>query len=293
MYGAGAALAFPAAWWAARLAGRPAAPARRGFLPAAAPAGVWLHGASAGEMAAALRLVRHMRRTHGDFAALYTTTNAAGLAYAARRAAPGDVCSLAPWDAPASIARAFDRVRPALLVLVETELWPRLVLEAFRRSVPVLCASARIYDRDWNGYRLARPWIAPLLRRVACVAAQDDAAQRARFVRLGARAALCHAPGNLKYLDDGQSGAAARPAGRRSDGGGRQPARRRGRAGLSRPRARRRRSRRRASSRSRRASSATCRASKRPRRAAPGVVRGAAPRRAPTGGCWCSTRWAS
>jgi len=206
LYGPAAAVAFGAAWWTARLVGRDAAAARRGFLPVAAAPCVWVHGASAGEMGAASRLVHHMRRGRGELAALYTTTNAAGLQVAARALAPGDLCSLAPWDAPAWIARAFDRVRPALLILVETELWPRLVFEAFRRAVPVLCASARIYDRDWNRYRLARPWIAPLLRRVACVAAQD-ATQRDRFVRLGARPEVTHAVGNLKYLDAGASAA--------------------------------------------------------------------------------------
>jgi 3-deoxy-D-manno-octulosonic-acid transferase len=200
-YGAAAGMVFPAAWWGSRLAGGAAVEARRGFLPASAGPTVWVHGASAGEMNAGRRLIELMRRVRGDFTVLYTATNATGCEYAARHLAADDRCSLAPWDAPAWIERAFDRVRPALLLLVETELWPRLVFEAHRRGVVVLCVSARIYDRDLNRYRVARPWIAPLLRRMACVAAQDET-QRDRFVRLGARSETVHALGNLKYLEE-------------------------------------------------------------------------------------------
>jgi len=172
---------------------------RAGLVPECARPCLWLHGASAGEMGAAANLVALLRARGFHFHAAYTTTNAAGLQLIARRLAPGDVSSLTPWDAPRWVARALDRWRPAALVLVETELWPALILAAARRGIPVVCASARIYPGDVPRYRLVRRLIQPTVRRVAVVLAQSDR-ERQRFVALGAPPERCQTAGNLKHV---------------------------------------------------------------------------------------------
>ena len=171
---------------------------RSGWLPACPGPSLWLHGASAGEMAAAANLVAVLRAAGFRFAAAYSTTNRAGLRLIARRMLPGDVSALAPWDAPRWVARGLDCWQPAALVLVETELWPALILAAARRSVPVVCASARIYPRDVPRYRLIRRLLRPTLQRVTAVLAQS-ADERARFIALGAPPARCAVAGNLKH----------------------------------------------------------------------------------------------
>jgi 3-deoxy-D-manno-octulosonic-acid transferase len=201
LYAALAPLAFHALHLGARALG--AAPhalrQRTGLLPDCAAPRLWLHGASAGEMAAAANLVTLLRGAGYAFAAAYTTTNDAGLRLIARRLAPGDVSALAPWDAPRWVARVFDRWQPVALVLVETELWPGLVLAAAQRTVPVICASARIYPRDVARYRLIRAFLRPTLRRLTTVLAQSEC-ERGRFVALGVPAARCVVAGNLKHL---------------------------------------------------------------------------------------------
>jgi 3-deoxy-D-manno-octulosonic-acid transferase len=194
-------LAFVLVHLAARLGGTPADALRqrRGFLPAVGDPCLWLHGASAGEMAAASNLVALLRAHGHRFAAAYTSTNAAGLALIQTRLAAGDVSALAPWDAPAWVDRALDRWRPAALCLIETELWPVLIHAATRRGVPVLSVSARIYRRDVARYRLVRGVMAPTLRRLTAVLLQSEA-ERARFAALGAPLERCAVAGNLKHL---------------------------------------------------------------------------------------------
>ncbi|HUI27695.1 MAG TPA: glycosyltransferase N-terminal domain-containing protein, partial [Candidatus Kryptonia bacterium] len=167
-YGAVAPRVFEFIRLAARVLGTPAGDlrCRAGVLPDVAQPAVWFHGASAGEMAAALRLTTLLRQHGHRFTAAYTATNRAGLDFVARSAGADAVAALAPWDHPSWVARALDQWRPRALVLVETELWPRLILEANRRRIPVLSASARIYPRDLARYRLIRHLTTPMLRRL-------------------------------------------------------------------------------------------------------------------------------
>ncbi|OFV89469.1 MAG: hypothetical protein A3J75_00045, partial [Acidobacteria bacterium RBG_16_68_9] len=79
--------------------------------------------------------------------------------------------------------------------------WPRLVFDAWRRGVPVFCVSARVYPRDVPRYRAVRTWIAPTLKRLAGVLAQNEG-ERVRFIQLGAEPERCVVAGNLKHLPD-------------------------------------------------------------------------------------------
>jgi 3-deoxy-D-manno-octulosonic-acid transferase len=175
--------------------------ARTGRMPAAAGSAVWLHGASAGEMAGAARLVAALRQAGYRFPAIFTAANRAGVDYISRAAAPDTIAALAPWDVPAWVSRAFDRWQPKALFLIETELWPRMIFEAHRRGVPVLSLSARIYSRDVPRYHAIRSFIAPTLRRFSRILAQNET-ERDRFIALGAAPAHCVAAGNLKHIQE-------------------------------------------------------------------------------------------
>jgi 3-deoxy-D-manno-octulosonic-acid transferase len=178
---------------------------RAGQLPRVSGPLLWFHGASAGEITAATRLVHALRAAGFEFSAGYTTTNRAGVAVARRAGQARDQVALAPWDAPRAAACALDRWQPRALFLVETELWPRLIFAAASRGVPVFSVSARIYPRDARRYQLVRPLIAPTVRRLARILAQNET-ERRRFVRLGADAERCVVVGDLKHApapDDG------------------------------------------------------------------------------------------
>jgi len=201
MYGLAAPHAFNLVWLAARFTG--ASPdelsARVGRLPHAERPLLWFHGASAGEMAAGGRLAEALRAHGHEFTAAYTATNRSGVEFAARTSRPPRVAAFAPWDHPRWVARALDRWRPHALFLVETELWPRLIWEAHRRTIPVFCVSARVYPRDVPRYRLIRGLTVPMLQRLSGIFVQNDA-ERQRFVALGAEPERCVVSGNLKYL---------------------------------------------------------------------------------------------
>jgi 3-deoxy-D-manno-octulosonic-acid transferase len=149
-------------------------------------------------MAAAAQLSRILRADGQLFTPAFTATNAAGVEFAAYHAGGDGVVALSPWDHAGWLRRAFDAWRPRALFLVETELWPGLILEARRRGIPVCAVSARVYPRDVARYRLVRGFTARMLRRLDAMLAQSES-ERARFLALGAPPDRCLVAGNLKY----------------------------------------------------------------------------------------------
>jgi 3-deoxy-D-manno-octulosonic-acid transferase len=184
-----------------------------GHLPAARQPLLWFHGASAGELSAAAQLVALLRGSGYRFAAGYTATNRAGVELAERVAAGDDVVSLAPWDTPCWVSRALDCWQPRALFLVETELWPGLIGESWRRGLPVFAVSARVYPRDAPRYRALSPLLRPTLARVTAALAQSEA-ERRRLVDIGFAATRCMVAGNLKYLVPATGAPAAAPLAR-------------------------------------------------------------------------------
>jgi len=181
--------------WVARPKWRPGLGERLGRIPpAATPGALWVHGASVGEAAAALRLVDELRRRgHAVRVSSTTTTGRALLA----RARPDLPVSLAPLDHPLCVEAALTRARPAALVLVETELWPSWIAGAARCGIPVLIVSGRISDTSLPRYRRLGRWLAPTLGRLAGVATRSEEDAR-RFAALGVPHERISVTGDLK-----------------------------------------------------------------------------------------------
>ncbi len=173
---------------------------------------VWVHAASAGEVAAAAPLIERIKCLPGSPALVMTTTTAAGRERA--RAVPGvDLAFLAPIDARGPVRRALKAFQPYLLLVAETELWPNLFDQAERFGVPVAVVNGRISDRSFKTYRLFSWLTAPFLSRLQAFAVQTPR-DAERFKTLGAQPPAVRVAGNMKH-DRPQApadGAAARAA---------------------------------------------------------------------------------
>ena len=177
---------------------------RLGRVPAelqAAVAGrqvVWVHAVSVGEVLAATRLVAELEAALGEgWSVVVSTTTATGQALAQERFGAARVFYY-PLDFAWAVRAYLVALRPAMLVLMESELWPRMLVECGQRGIPVAVANARVSDRSYRrGLRVRAVW-GKLLRRVDLFLAQSEEDAR-RLVELGARAEAVRAIGNLKY----------------------------------------------------------------------------------------------
>ena len=172
---------------------------RFGRVPPEAPSGcIWFHAVSAGEAIAAAPLIAALDALPvAGRPFLVTSSTPAGSAEIRRRL-PGCGHCYAPYDFPFAVRAFFSRVRPKLLALVETELWPNLIDEAHRRGVPVLLINARLSRRSARRYALAPGLTRKMLGQIRFIACQHEE-DAARFRALGAAAEQIAAFGSIKF----------------------------------------------------------------------------------------------
>ena len=195
-------LYFARLWWRGRPGRREAAyrqgwPERLGFSTAAAtPGRLWLHAVSLGETLAAAPLIDALRAQRPGLRLLLTHGTATGREAGALLLQGGDAQAWLPYDTPGAVRRFLHHHRPALGVLLETEVWPNLLHAARAAGVPMVLANARLSERSRiKGERLS----ALLHPAVACftqVLAQTEA-DAARLRASGAN--HVQVLGNLKF----------------------------------------------------------------------------------------------
>jgi 3-deoxy-D-manno-octulosonic-acid transferase len=171
---------------------------RLGAVARARPGGIWIHAASVGEIVAASRLVDRLRRDGHPVVTSTVTLTGRDLM---RRTRPDVPCSLAPVDHPWCVERALARVGPAVLVLVETELWPCWIAAARRRGIPVVLVSGRVSDRSYPRYRRVSGFVARTLQRLDALGVRTEI-DAERFRALGADPARIAVTGDLKLEVD-------------------------------------------------------------------------------------------
>ena len=167
-------------------------------LPDLPPGALWVHAVSVGEVNAAIPLVNALRERHPGRPLLITTITPTGSARV--RALWGEAVHhvYLPYDLHGMVKRFLERVRPALAVVIETELWPNLFVACARADVPVVIANARLSERSLRGYRWLGPLIRLALSGVRLIAAQSEA-DAARFRVLAGDDVPIEVTGNLKF----------------------------------------------------------------------------------------------
>ncbi|MEE3012231.1 MAG: lipid IV(A) 3-deoxy-D-manno-octulosonic acid transferase [Pseudomonadota bacterium] len=162
---------------------------------------IWLHAVSVGETMAAVPLVKSLQAKHANLRFIITTTTPTGSDRV--RCLFGDTVFhvYAPYDLGFVLRRFLQKIKPDLLILMETELWPNTIAACQQQGIKILLANARLSEKSALGYR----WISSLSRQmlsaVDAIAAQSQQDVE-RLVALGAERSSTEVTGSLKfYLD--------------------------------------------------------------------------------------------
>ena len=158
---------------------------------------VWVHAVSVGETLAATRLVRELEAALPGHAVVVSTTTPTGQQVARERFGVDRVFFF-PLDFAFAVRAYFRALKPSLVVLMESELWPRMLVECERSGVPVAVVNARVSDRSLPRYMRLRALWKPLLKRISLLLAQSDEDAR-RWQQIGVPPERVIAAGNLKY----------------------------------------------------------------------------------------------
>ena len=157
---------------------------------------VWVHAVSLGEVRAAAILLQALREALPGVRILLTSGTATGRAEGAKLLQSGDVQVWQPWDTPAAVQAFLDHFKPRIGLLMETEVWPNLVLHSARAGVPLALVNARMSDKSLRSALRWASLMRPTYAALRAVWAQTEAdAQRLRALGATVQAVT----GNLKF----------------------------------------------------------------------------------------------
>src|SRR5438874_1004510 len=175
-------------------------------LPSSRAGAIWIHAVSVGEVLSGLTLARQLKAAYPDRPLIVSTTTITGQTLARERLPIADAIIYFPLDWSFCVRRAFEAVRPSLVLVLETEIWPNFMREAGCRKVPILFVGGRISDRSFARYEkflgtfgfFLRPFLKDALSHASAFLMQSDKdAERIRA--LGAPRDRVIVSGNLKY----------------------------------------------------------------------------------------------
>jgi len=204
---------FPPFWIYTRLSGRykKDLKERLGYLPPhlfhslLPPPRIWIHAVSLGEVGAAAPIIGALRVIDPRCSVILSTTTEHGRKLAQNTFGQKIPVVYAPIDFVGSVRKALCRVRPDVLVFLETEIWPVWIAEARRMQIKIALVNGRISVRSIGGYLKFRPFFREVLNNIDCFSmiGKEDAE---RIMALGAEPGKIRVSGNAKF--DGLAGAA-------------------------------------------------------------------------------------
>jgi len=175
-------------------------------LPSQRAGAIWIHAVSVGEALSGMPLAKRLKELYPQRPLIVSTTTQTGYALAKERMPFADAVIYFPLDWTFCVRRVMNAVRPALVLVLETEIWPNFLREAHRSNIPVVFLSGRISYRSFARYQKylgafgfsLRPFLASALANAAAFLMQTETdAERLRA--LGAPADRVSVSGNLKY----------------------------------------------------------------------------------------------
>ncbi len=159
---------------------------------------VWFHAVSVGEVIQLQKVVDEFQRQTADrYDVVISTSTDTGYELAQKRF-PSCQLTWFPLDFTWAVSSAMQRIQPAMVVLMELELWPNFLAECHRRAIPVAVVNARMSERSHRGYMRVRRLLAPLFRELALVAAQSKTYAE-RLQSMGVSLEAIRVTGSIKF----------------------------------------------------------------------------------------------
>jgi len=175
---------------------------RFGFLPHKLKGfrkdAIWVHAVSVGEVLAVKSLINRLKEAFPEQRIILSTTTKTGNEMARKTFGETVLRFYFPIDFHNVVERIIDFINPLCFILVETEIWPNLILALSYRKVPVFIVNGRISDKSFRGYRLIKRVFSLTLKRIKVFLMQTDQ-DAERIIALGAPGERVKVTGNVKY----------------------------------------------------------------------------------------------
>jgi 3-deoxy-D-manno-octulosonic-acid transferase len=168
------------------------------FPPPHGWGGLWIHAVSVGEVQAVLPLVRELLADNRELQITVTTTTPTGSARVREQLGERVHHVYFPYDLPFALTGFLRRVRPRVMLMVETEIWPNLLRYCRRHGVYTILANARLSGRSARRYARLGRFSRDTFALIDRVAAQSPA-DAARYRALGVPSDRVSVTGSIKF----------------------------------------------------------------------------------------------
>ena len=171
---------------------------RRSFDRGSGSPRIWLHGASAGDLLSLQPMMKDLKARSPGCCLIVTTITNSGIAMARKKIREADVVLYAPYDLPGATRRAMAMLRPDLLVLEYTEIWPNLIRAARKAGVRIALTNGRFDAEKMPRYRALFRAVGNPLRAIDLFLMRSDE-EAERVLALGAAPDRVWVTGNTKF----------------------------------------------------------------------------------------------
>ncbi|XP_062117477.1 probable 3-deoxy-D-manno-octulosonic acid transferase, mitochondrial [Humulus lupulus] len=162
---------------------------------------LWFHAVSLGEGVAAIPVIKECIRKRPGLTILMTTTTASAFEVIKNRLPCGVIYQFAPIDTPNAMDAFLGYWKPNAIVLVESELWPNLIMDASRKGITLALINARMSTKSFR--RWSKPWLLPLISLMLSkfsLIIPLSTMQAANFQLLLAPPSIINSSGDLKFV---------------------------------------------------------------------------------------------
>lgn len=171
---------------------------------------IWVHAVSVGEVMAASTLCEKLIKKYPKRRLVISTITKTGNAIAKRLFSGTATIIYLPVDLSLFVRRAIRIIRPEIFIIVETEIWPNLILRLQRDSIPAVLVNGRISPKSFRLYKSARFLFKGVLDKITLFSMQTQE-YADRIIEMGAPASKVVVTGNMKFdaaIRDGKAGLA-------------------------------------------------------------------------------------
>jgi 3-deoxy-D-manno-octulosonic-acid transferase len=161
---------------------------------------LWFHACSVGETLSLQPLIHTLHQRFPEMRFVFSTITQTGQLMAAKNfAAYGEgITFYFPVDLASITKRVLEWIRPAMIVIIDTEIWPNLIHQAHKRGIPVVLANGRISASSFRYYRWAKPVLGKVFQNYRLLMMQSDDDSR-RIAAIGAPPGKILVTGNIKF----------------------------------------------------------------------------------------------
>lgn len=160
---------------------------------------VWVHALSVGEVLSSVPLVKKLAEKIGRQSVVFSASTKTGFDIACEKLGNDtNTVFYFPYDFLFSINRVLKTMRPRMVVIVETDIWPNFLFKMQKNNIPVLLVNARLSDRSFSGYRRIGAFARTVFSRFSHVCAQTGKDAH-RFHQLGLEYMNISITGNIKF----------------------------------------------------------------------------------------------